>query len=357
MHSVRSLNASRVLPCAAVRRTVAGIGRTLITLGLLILLFVIYQLWGTDIFTARAQTKLDHQFQKLLGDVATTTTSTIPASTSTTATTAPAPTTTTTTAPRQLPAINDGDPVGRIQIPAAGVDWIFVQGTDKNDLAKGPGHYPSTPLPGQIGNSAIAGHRTTHGAPFYNIDKLRPRTATQRGDYIVTTTLIGTHVFEVVEQRIVKPTETWVAGPMNLPENEINRASLKLNPNKSYLTLTSCNPRFSARERIVILAELIDNTNKPKGAPKTDHVVGKVTFPGQPSRPNAQALEEGLEGDIGSRVPALLTGLFAAAVGLVWWWAFRRWRHPATWAAGVVPFLLVLFVFYVYLERVLPANY
>jgi sortase A len=341
-----------------VRRTVAGIGRTLITLGLLILLFVGYQLWGTDIFTARAQTKLDHQFQRLLGEVSTTTTGpTGDAPTSTTATTAPVPVTTTTIAPRQLPAINEGDPVGRIQIPAAGVDWIFVQGTERNDLAKGPGHYPSTPLPGQIGNSAIAGHRTTHGAPFYNIDKLKARTATTRGDYIVTTTLIGTHVFEVVEQRIVKPTDTWVAGPMTLPENQINRSGLKLNPNKSYLTLTSCNPRFSARERIVILAELIDNTNKPKGAPKTDHVVGKVKFAGQPTTLNPQTLQEGLEGDISSRGPALLTGFFLLVVGLIWWWAFRRWRHPATWAAGVIPFLLVLFVFYVYLERVLPANY
>ncbi len=337
------------------RRTVAGIGRTLITLGLLILLFVVYQLWGTDIFTARAQTKLDHQFQRLLGEVATTTTTTT--STAPTATTAPVPATTTTTAPRQLPAIHDGDPVGRIQIPTASVDWIFVQGTNREDLAKGPGHYPSTPLPGQIGNAAIAGHRTTHGAPFYNIDKVRARTETQRGDIIVTTTLIGTHVFEVIEQRIVKPTDTWVAGPMTLPENEINRANLRLNPNHSYLTLTSCNPRFSARERIVILAELIDNTNKPKDAPRTDHVVGQVKFEGQPTRPNPEALQSGLEGDISSRVPALLTGLLAAIVGLAWWWAFRRWRHPATWAAGVLPFLAVLFLFYVYLERMLPANY
>jgi sortase A len=341
-----------------VRRTVAGIGRTLITLGLLILLFVVYQLWGTDIFTARAQNKLDHQFQRLLGEVAaSTTTTSSPAPTTTSPTTSPVPTTTTTSAPRDLPAINEGDPVGRIQIPAAGVDWIFVQGTERNDLSKGPGHYPSTPLPGQVGNAAIAGHRTTHGAPFYNLDKLKPRTATQRGDFIVTTTLIGTHVFEVIEQRIVKPTDTWVAGPMNLPENELNRGSLKLNPDKSYLTLTSCNPRFSARERIVILAELIDNTDKPKDAPKSDHVVGKVRFQGQPTDPNPKALQEGLEGDISSRGPALLTGFLVLLVGLAWWWVFRRWRHPLTWAAGVVPFLLVLFVFYVYLERVLPANY
>jgi sortase A len=341
-----------------VRRTVAGIGRTLITLGLLILLFVGYQLWGTDVFTARAQTKLDHQFAALLGKVRSGTTTTVPATTSSTRKD-PAPTTTTTTAPAplQLPPINPGDPLGRIIIPAAGVNWIFVQGTERNDLAKGPGHYPSTPLPGQIGNSAIAGHRTTHGAPFYNIDHLRARAGTQPGDYIVTESLVGTHVFEVIEQRLVKPTDTWVAGPMTLAEQQLNRVSLKLDPTRSYLTLTSCNPKYSARERIVILAELIDNRNKPKGLPHSDRGVATVKFKGQSTSPNAKALEEGLQGDISSRIPALLTGFVALLAGLLWWWSFRRYRHPLTWFAGVVPFLIVLFVFYVYLERMLPANY
>jgi sortase A len=340
-----------------VRRTVAGIGRTLITLGLLILLFVGYQLWGTDIFTARAQDKLEGKLQELIGGVQTPTTR----PRATTTTTGPkrprTPSTTVAPKPLQLPPIAEGDPLGRIRIPAAGVDWIFVQGTERNDLAKGPGHYPSTPLPGQVGNAAIAGHRTTHGAPFYNVDRLRARTADTPGDYIVTDTLIGTHVFEVVEQRIVKPTDTWVAGPMTLPEQALNRGGLKLNATKSYLTLTSCNPRFSARERIVILAELIDNRNKPKGAPQSERAVGTVKFKGQTNRPNAQALQEGLEGDISSRVPAFLAGLFAIIVGMIWWWAFRRYRHPFTWLIGVVPFLAVLFVFYVYLERMLPANY
>lgn len=344
------------------RRTVAGIGRTLVTLGLLILLFVGYQLWGTDIFTARAQDKLEHRLDTLRSGVKTS--SGTPRTTTTTrgdtpTTTGAGPATTTTTAPPalQLPPIKEGDPLGRIQIPAAGVDWVFVQGTERNDLAKGPGHYPSTPLPGQIGNAAIAGHRTTHGAPFYNIDKLRARTKDQRGDIIVTDTLIGQHVFEVIEQRIVKPTDTWVAGPVTLPEQQLNRTGLKLNPNQSYLTLTSCNPRFSARERIVILAVLLDNDNTPKDAPKSGKAIGVVHFKGQTKQPSAQALQEGLEGDVSSRGPALLWGLVVLVVGMVWWWGFRRYRHPLTWVVGVVPFLAVLFAFYVYLERMLPANY
>jgi hypothetical protein len=144
---------------------------------------------------------------------------------------------------------------------------------------------------------------------------------------------------------------------MSLPQQQLNRVGLALDPKTSYLTLTSCNPRYSARERIVILAELIDNRNKPRGTPDSDRAIGTVRFKGQETSPNAKQLQEGLEGDISSRGPALLAGLFAAIVGLVWWWAFRRYRHPVTWFTGVIPFLLVLFVFYVYLERMLPANY
>ena len=70
-----------------------------------------------------------------------------------------------------------------IQIPKIGVDKIFVEGTGREDLKKGPGHYPGTPLPGEIGNAAIAGHRTTYGQPFYDLDKLAP------GDEIITQTL------------------------------------------------------------------------------------------------------------------------------------------------------------------------
>jgi sortase A len=337
---------------------VAGIGRTLITLGLLILLFVAYQLWGTDIFTARAQEKLKHELAALTTDVNDTSTTTTPPTTAHAAGTT-APKTTTTTAPStvNLPPLKEGDPLGRIIIPKIGVNWIFVEGTNRDDLAKGPGHYTGTPFPGQIGNAAIAGHRTTHGAPFYNVNELQPRSPGHPGDYIVTQTLIGQHVFEVVDVRIVKPSDTWVAGPMSLPEQQLNHLGESLSPNNAYLTLTSCNPRYSARERIVILAELINPTQEPKSAPKSAPPVEKVNVQGETNTENAKSLSEGLSGDVSSRAPALLWGVIALIIGAVWWWAFRRFRHPATWLGGVLPFLLVLFVFYVYLERMLPANY
>ena len=70
----------------------------------------------------------------------------------------------------------DGQPVGLLQIPRIGVDKVIIEGTSTTDLRQGPGHYLGTPLPGQAGNAAIAGHRTTYGAPFYNLNELQPVT-------------------------------------------------------------------------------------------------------------------------------------------------------------------------------------
>ena len=84
-------------------------------------------------------------------------------------------------------------------IPKIGVDKIVVEGVGRNDLRKGPGHYPDTPMPGQPGNAAIAGHRTTYGAPFNRIDELEP------GDEILVTTLQGPFTYEVTGTEIVTP--------------------------------------------------------------------------------------------------------------------------------------------------------
>ncbi len=81
-------------------------------------------------------------------------------------------------------------------------------------------------------------------------------------------------------------------------------------------------------------------------------------FHGKPIRPpRPEQLATGLQGQSNSVVPSVIWGLVVAIVGLAWWWAFRRWRHPFSWAIGVVPFLIVLFPFYVFLERALPNGY
>jgi len=129
--------------------------------------------------------------------------------------------------------------LGRIVIPAAGVDWMLVEGVTPDALAYGPGHMPGTAMPGQPGNAVISGHRTTYGAPFYNIDAVQP------GDTIEIETLIGVHTYEVVETIIVAPTDVWVTSQVE----------------GGWLTLTACHPRYSARERIIVFARLVDGPN------------------------------------------------------------------------------------------------
>src|SRR5918998_265144 len=124
-------------------KVLGAIGRVCVTAGVLTLLFVAYQLWGTGIREAQAQDRLEDEFEQVVGD-------------------APAP-------PTADPAA-----MAQIRIPKIGVEKIVVSGVSLEDLKRGPGHYPDTPMPGQPGNSAIAGHRTTYGAPFYRLGELPP---------------------------------------------------------------------------------------------------------------------------------------------------------------------------------------
>lgn len=132
-----------------------------------------------------------------------------------------------------------GEPVGRITITTAGVDWVFVEGVDRGSLRSGAGHMPGTALPGQPGNAVISGHRTTYGAPFFHLDRVAP------GDVITVATTSGVHAYQVVETRLVAPDETWVTGQWE----------------GAWLTLTTCNPVFSARERLVVVSRLISGPN------------------------------------------------------------------------------------------------
>jgi sortase A len=117
--------------------------------------------------------------------------------------------------------------------------WAVVEGVGRSDLKNGAGHMPSTPLPGQPGNSVISGHRTTYGAPFHELDQL------VSGDEIQVETGLGVHTYEVRETIIVRPTEIWVTEQRQ----------------GAWLTLTTCHPKFSARQRLVIFAELVEGPN------------------------------------------------------------------------------------------------
>jgi sortase A len=303
------------------RRGIAAVGRALITIGLLILLFVAFQLWGTGIVTARAQSDMRSEFEHALESTTSTSASTT-TSTTTSETSPPTEETPALADPPATPA--EGDWVGTIEIPRIGINKVFVEGTGREDLKKGPGHYPGTPLPGQMGNAAIAGHRTTYGHPFFDLDQLGP------GDKIVTTSVAGRYTYQVRDTLIVKPEDTYVVD--NTPDAE--------------LTLTTCNPKYSARERLVVKAVLVPEKSSP--------VSGAELHKGES---NHGTLAEGLDSETKPLGPAYGWGAIVAVIGIAWWWVFRRWRHPLTWVAGVLPFLVVLFGFYYFLERVLPAGY
>jgi len=137
---------------------------------------------------------------------------------------------------------DDGDAVGRLRIERIGLSSVVLEGTNADDLRRGPGHYPSAPLPGQRGTVAIAGHRTTYGAPFRKIDKVR------KGDDIVVTMPYGRFTYRVEGTRIVKPTDVWV----------VDRRSY------DRLVLTACHPLYSAAQRIVVFARLV--RSEPRGS-------------------------------------------------------------------------------------------
>ena len=189
------------------RYVVRTFGKVLIAIGLLLGGFVAYQLWGTGIEARRAQNELEDEFDSLLaGDVddlgshddVDRGTVRRRAHHSTPCPTRCRPPHRHVPAPTTVP-IAEGDPVARLEIPEIGLDVVVVAGVSVDDLRRGPGHYPDTPLPGQYGNAAIAGHRTTYDGPFQHIDDLDP------GDEIVVTTLAGRFVYEVTGTEIVEP--------------------------------------------------------------------------------------------------------------------------------------------------------
>ena len=194
-------------------------------IGILVLLFLVYQLWGTRFEEAQSQARLRISFAH---------TAAVP--------NPPAP----RSAPSNSPSQPHGAPilapvatlpggvVARLEIPSIHVDQYVVEGTTDVDLRKGPGHYVGTPLPGEPGNVAIAGHRTTFGAPFNRIGRLRP------GDSIIASTRDGEFEYVVATQRSVSPSQVSV-----IDDYGDNR-----------LTLTTCTPEFSATQRLVVVAML-----------------------------------------------------------------------------------------------------
>jgi sortase A len=130
--------------------------------------------------------------------------------------------------------IHEGSPIGRIKIDRIGLNMVVLQGTNTGTLERGPGHYKVTPLPGQPGTVAIAGHRTTYLAPFRHINDIRD------GDEIRLEMPYAAFTYVVQKHEIVDPADVGIINPVGYPR----------------LVLTACHPLYSAAKRYAIFARL-----------------------------------------------------------------------------------------------------
>jgi sortase A len=225
-----------------VRTVVRGIGQTLVTAGVVVLLFVVYEVWVTDLLTGQRQDELSSELQTQWDD-------------------APAAQTggTFTGGPIEVEV---GEPFAVVHVPRLGENWsrVVVEGTGTAELEDGPGHYVGTVMPGEQGNFSVAGHRVGRGSPFLDLDQMRP------GDPIVVETAEGWFTYQVLGDaatgdfaspsgipglQVVTPADVDVIAPT--PGGTPEAAATG-----RYLTLTTCHPKYSARQRLIVHAELVD---------------------------------------------------------------------------------------------------
>jgi sortase A len=137
-------------------------------------------------------------------------------------------------ADRFEPHLQEGHAIGRIKIDRIGLNIVVIQGTDTASLEKGPGHYRNTPLPGQPGTVAIAGHRTTYLAPFRHIDQI------ENGDLIRIEMPYAAFTYTVQRHQVVDPSDVGIIKPVGYPQ----------------LVMTACHPPYSAAQRYAVFAKL-----------------------------------------------------------------------------------------------------
>ncbi|RZT81878.1 LPXTG-site transpeptidase (sortase) family protein [Micromonospora violae] len=208
-------------------------GEVLITFGLVVLLFAGYEVWGKSAIVDAHQNDLNNELTQ-----------------------AWAPTDDPTVAPSAGPSVKPsppvrGKPLAGLYIPTLDKNWVVVEGVTQQDIRFAPGHYPTSALPGQVGNFSVAGHRNR--ATFWRLDELN------EGDPIVVESKTDWYVYRVSQTRIVKPTQVEVVAPVpGEPDKK---------PTKRMLTLTTCNPKFDNYQRLIIHAELDRTQPKSAGRP------------------------------------------------------------------------------------------
>lgn len=208
------------------RGLIGLLGEVLITLGAVLVLFVGWQLWWTDVVSDADAAQVVASMEADPG--------------------------------KDIVAPDDavpGDAFAVIRIPRFGADFArpVYEGTTYKVLQRGVGHYAGTAKPGGIGNFAVAGHRTTYGKPFNKIATLKA------GDVVLVETRSSYFVYRVTGSQIVPPTQISVVAAV--PDKP------KATPTQKLLTMTSCHPEFSARQRYVVHAVLDASFTREQGLP------------------------------------------------------------------------------------------
>ncbi len=374
-----------------VSKAFQALGRSLIILGGLTLLFVAYQLWGTGVLTDRYQSDLEDDFSELIDVVENTTTSATDPETSESDESKYA----------ELLWRPEGQAMAQLVIPKMGLTATVVSGVSSESLRRGPGHFPDTPMPGMPGNSAIAGHRTTWGAPFGSIEKLEP------GDEIKIQTIQGSFTYVVLEQNGGR-------GNFIVSPNEFDVLDQNFNSSPNRLTLVSCHPKLTARNRIIVVAELIgepaDSFQRPdylsqprftlafdeevvaealgedgfkdfsQNALDKDSSIENIEEPVvevQDAESNssessdvlatAESLTtgtqpqqvsgfgEGLSGDRSAITPSITWGLALITLIMTAGFIAKRWRRWPTYFVSLAPIITVMLVWFFNLDRALPS--
>lgn len=328
-------------------RLLGIVGRTLIATGVILLLFVAYQLWGTGLAEANSQKELTEEFAESFGLED-------PGSDDADAATIIGELAEVDTARRgPIEVPEEGDPGGFIEIPAIDLRTkTFVEGVRKEDLRKGPGHYPGTAFPGQPGNSAIAGHRSTYGAPFNRIDELVP------GDEILVYTPQGEFTYRVLAPPADRGIEQGAGWYTVRPDDVATIAPT----DDDRLTLTACHPKYSARQRIIVHAALVDEPAEPAPVTEAEAPSGPATDDVPPSA-SPEAVSSGddlIAGDSSKLWPTILWGLTFLAIWAVGAELARRVRatERRAWPAylAVVPISgVALWFCFVNLDQFLPS--
>lgn len=341
-------------------RFLSGLGKTMVAVGVIIFLFVAFQLWGTELEESQLQGDLTDELSQTLtttpgkdsernsDDVESTANAepqTLDEITDSLGDINPADA-------KKLPKPAEGESLGVMQLKPsqnqAGIDMrkVFIEGTDKDDLKAGPGHYLGTPFPGQKGNASIAGHRVTYGAPFHRIDELVP------GDLISMYTQQGDFTY-----RVLPPPADFAGekGPAHwiVPPSDV---SVLEDFGDNRLTLTACHPKYSAAKRIIVAAELVGNPAETTAGNEAD------TF--------EVASEEGLEAAAGAdetiddlgwhpeNFPSALA--WSGAAFGVWLVAFviglgvgsRKW---IVYLVALPPFMYCLWFAFTWINRWIPS--